>query len=209
MQTAVRQIEWKSAIDQISAEQVVNDFVRGHLGPNFFACDPRWVEQSNAWSFFIECHVPDRARPVLAGRVSVDGQTGQINGADEEALLNMQDRVQIQVQRQHGHRLAYNADGLILPYQAMIKARVYVSDEIAFFAGAEDRPVLIDGTPPVWRVETALRLWWRKLVLPLGPVDVNAVTGEVIPLSQQELQSRRRQVEYVASPAQSEAAPAG
>jgi hypothetical protein len=208
MQTAVEPIKWVSAIDQTAAEQLVNDFVCCHLGPNFFACDPRWVGQNNAWSLFIECRVPDLARPVLAGRVSVDGQTGQINGVDEDALLNMQERVQIQVQQQCGHRLAYNADGLILPYQAMIKARVYVSDEIAFFAGAEDRPVLINGTPPVWRVETALRLWWRNLVLPLGPVDVNAVTGEVIPLANHEIQSRRRQVEYVASPAQLEAAPA-
>lgn len=208
MQSVIEQVKWVSVLDQAAAQALVDDFVRCHLGPNFFACDPRWVEQNHAWSLFIECRVPTLARPVLAGRVFVDGQTGQINGADEDALLNMQERVQIQVQRQRGHRLAYNANGLILPYQAVIKARVYVSDEIAFFAGAEERPVLIDGTPPVWRVETALRLWWRNLVLPLGPVDVNAVTGEVIPLSKQELQSRRRQVEYVASPAQPEAAPA-
>lgn len=209
MQSVIEQVKWVSALDQTAAQALVDDFVRCHLGPNFFACDPRWIEQNSTWSLFIECRVPNLARPILAGRVSVDGQTGQINGADEDALLNMQERVQIQVQRQFGQRLAYNADGLILPYQAMIKARVYVSDEIAFFVGAEDRPVLIDGTPPVWRVETALRLWWRKLVVPLGPVDVNAVTGEVIPLSHQELQRRRRQVEYVASPAQPEATSAG
>lgn len=119
LQSVIEQVKWVSALDQAAAQALVDDLVRCHLGPNFFACDPRWIEQNSTWSLFIECRVPNLARPILAGRVSVDGQTGQINGADEDALLNMQERVQIQVQRQFGQRLAYNADGLILPYQAM------------------------------------------------------------------------------------------
>lgn len=202
MQTVIDPITWVGTLDQADAQCLADKFVMDRLGPNFYAYDPQWMEQNRSWSFFIQCRFPDLDRPIVAGRLHVDAEAGHICGMDEDELLTIQECAQIQAQRQRGHRLAYNAEGLILPYHAQIKAGVYVSDEIAFFAGAEGRPVLIDSEPSVWRVATVLRLRNRGIVIPLGPVDVNAVTGEVIPLPSHELQTRRKRVEYAASPAQ-------
>ncbi len=158
----------------------VNRYLTQHLGNCFIAVEPRFFEQISVWFCFIQYAVGDLIRPVIAGRIQIDARTGDLIPLTDEEILQIQERACILAERQRGNQLAFGSDGFILPYQAMIKAGVYASDQIAFFAGAAGRPTFAAGDPPVWRVAIALHLRNRGKVADLGSVDVNALTGEVL-----------------------------
>ena len=94
--------------------------------------------------------------------------------------------------------MARDEHGYILPTQAKVKVTGYVAEQIAFFATAEGQPQWIAGTPPVWRVATMLRLRGQGNVCDLGFVDVNALTGDVVPLSEKEIILRQKRAHHAA-----------
>jgi hypothetical protein len=196
-------------VSQRDAHRAASGYVAQSVGKSFHVDEPRFFEQSNLWSFFIQRHLPELNRPVVVGRIQVDARTGEVIPLTADEILDMQERALVLAARGRGDKLAYSADGFIVAYQAKIKASVYVSDQIAFFAGADGRPTWIAGDPPVWRVATVLRLRDRGKVADLGVVDVDACTGEVIPLTNSELQTRREQAEHAALTAQLSPATAG
>lgn len=195
-------VEHDSLVSKTDAQRIATLYVARHFGAEFSVGEIFFHESLPAWSFFIQRHFADLDRPVEAGRISIDAHTGQIVPLTADEILDIQERAIMLAERRRGHRLAYTSDGLLLSYQAKMKAKLYISDEIAFFADTEGRPTLIPGTPPVWRVETVVHLREQQRSIPVGPIDVNAITGEVIALSPIQLQCRRQKVEHAASVAQ-------
>lgn len=57
----------------------------------------------------------------------------------------------------------------------------YLTNYISLFAEPE-RPVYIDGTPPIWRAKIFLRLRGQGRVCELGTIDVNASNGRIMPI---------------------------
>jgi hypothetical protein len=115
----------------------------------------------------------------------------------DDAVENIRSRAAVRAAYAR-QELARGDNGYILPYQAKIKVNAYLSSHVAFFAGAEGQPVLITNEPPLWRVATALRLRGYGKVADLATVDVNAVTDEVIALTEEQIQVNQKQAEAAA-----------
>jgi hypothetical protein len=75
-----------------------------------------------------------------------------------------------------------------------------LANEVALFASATGQPAFVHGNPPVWRVIAPVRLSESDPVTPLGVVEVNVLTGEVIPLTEQQRQTLQSGTDHVAAP---------
>ena len=80
--------------------------------------------------------------------------------------------------------------------------------EVAMFI-VPDAPVLVLEKRPVWRMATSLQLRGYGKVAVVGSIDVDATTGEVVCLSEDEITAMREKAGHVASRLTPETAPAG
>ena len=82
--------------------------------------------------------------------------------------------------------LQYAGEIAVAPEQARRRANGFLSREVALFAEA-DTPVLMLGNRPIWRLNIHLMLRGKGDMGQIGVIDVDAVTGEIIPLSGQQI----------------------
>ncbi len=96
----------------------------------------------------------------------------------------------------------------VSPKEAKRHANGYLSMDVAM-AIVADEPVLIWGERPIWRMTTSLLLseWGR--VAQVGAIDVDAMTGAVIPLTPTQIQTMQDRANELASRLTLETAPTG
>ena len=82
--------------------------------------------------------------------------------------------------------LQFAGEIAVSPEQARRRANGFLSREVALFAEA-DTPVLMLGSHPIWRMNIHLMLRGKGDVGQIGVLDVDAVTGEISPLSEQQI----------------------
>lgn len=88
------------------------------------------------------------------------------------------------------------------------RAQGYLTVEVAM-ALRPGEPGLLGGSQPVWRIPVWLHLRGFGQVATLGFLDVDAVTGEVIPLSPIEIKEMQDKADVFARRLTYQAAPAG
>jgi hypothetical protein len=196
-------------VAEMDAQRVAGAYVKAMIGESFEVVRPSFFAEEGVWSFFIEQRFSDLDAPVTAGRISVNAQTGTVIPLSDDRIRDTQQCALVRAEHQRGHRMARGADGLVLPYQAKVKVNSYVSDTVAFFAGAKGHPLFVSGRPPIWRVETALHLPGYGTVSNLGTVDVNAISGKVVPLTDAEIKARQEKAHHAALRAKRAATPTG
>lgn len=94
----------------------------------------------------------------------------------------------------------FTGDVLVSPTLAQRRAAGFLATEVSMIARA-DTPVLIAGQQPVWRVPARLAPpgLENAEALPLGEIDVDASTGEVIPPSPDQIAAMQRQINAFAA----------
>jgi hypothetical protein len=137
------------------------------------------------WCFMVTCRHPAQNRPAVIGVMAVDATTGQVNPLTGEQIRNLQEAGAVQAAQVHGE-LARDEQGYVLRYHARIKASVWISDRIDLKVGANGG-VFLPLEPPLWRFSIDLTLADEQLE-PLGVIDVDATTGQVVPLTSEQLQ---------------------
>jgi hypothetical protein len=147
------------------------------------------------WWVRIHCLHPNLDGPVVVGSVRADALTGHVVPLTASEINDIQERATILAAHRQ-QELARDNRGNILPSQAKLKATGYVAEHIAHFATAQGQPQWVEGSPSVWRVATALWLRGQGSVCDLGSVDVNALTGEVLPLSKEEITTRQKRARH-------------
>ena len=206
MQTTVEPTAITSTTDEAAARHAANQYVHANLGvmygleQGFFCVRP----PRPAWRFLVRNHEYD----ALAGYIDVDAVTGKVILLDDEQLQDLRERAVV-IAAKSRKTIARDENGYILPFLAKTRINGYLSNDVAFFASASGQPALIDGNPPVWRVTTVLRLGEHGQAVPLGVVDVNALTGEVVPLTEQQILNMQRCAEDAAASFQRSATAAG
>ena len=97
---------------------------------------------------------------------------------------------------------------LISPTEARRGANGYLSMDVAMAIVADD-PILVWGERPVWRMTTSLLLadWGR--VAQLGTIDVDAMTGDIIPLTAEQIAAIQERANELATRLTLETAPSG
>ncbi|MEZ4713569.1 MAG: hypothetical protein R3A44_40655 [Caldilineaceae bacterium] len=97
----------------------------------------------------------------------------------------MKEAVAVQAAQERGE-LARDERGYIVRFHARIKANSWISNRIDLKVGATGG-ILIPVEPPIWRFSIQLHAQEAELNA-LDVIDVNAQTGQVIPLTKQQLE---------------------
>jgi hypothetical protein len=173
-------------VSEADAYQAARDYVAAHLDPAFeVVSDTQYHRQQiqrATWRFFICCaHGPLRA-------IEVDAQTGQVIRLTGDEICVLREKAAILAANQQGV-LPVDTQGYVLAEYARRQADTYLGDHIAMFFNATD-PVFVPGTPPRWQVTIVFKRYHRG-PFTLGVMDVDAQTGEPIPLSKPQLKRIR------------------
>lgn len=92
----------------------------------------------------------------------------------------------------------FNGEIPVSPDVARRRVSGYLAREVALFLTTGE-PVLMLGEPHRWRIPAVLRLRGLGELAAVGTVDVDALTGQIIPLPNEALQVMRTRANDIAS----------
>lgn len=167
----------------------VTNYITAKLGPEYTISHS--ALRDGQWLFTIQCRRSDMRRQPMVGIITVDATTGRLQEITEEKLCDLREAGAVQA-AQERRELARDAAGYVLRYHARIKATVWISDRVDLKVGASGG-VFVPLPQPRWRFAIDFHLVDLHLDH-LGVLDVDAQTGQVIPLTEEQLQHIREGV---------------
>jgi hypothetical protein len=173
-------------VREVDAQSAARDYVTTHIDPSFTVVDDvhdqRQPLHRESWRFFICCeHGPLRT-------LEVDAGTGKVIPLTSDEIHVMREKAAIFAARKQGV-LPLNEQGYVLAEYARRQADAYLGDHIAMFFNATD-PVFVPGAPPRWQVTIVFKRYHLG-PFTLGVMDVDAQTGDPIPLTKRYLKRIR------------------
>jgi hypothetical protein len=175
-----------STVSQADALRAAQAYVAGHLDPAFTAVSGarlhRPARNQEVWQFVIRCaHGPLDA-------VEVDAQSGEVIPLAEDKIRVIREKAAIYAARKQGV-VPVDAHGYVLGEYARRRAERYLGEHLAMFFNAAD-PMFVPGEPARWQVTIVFKRYHRG-PFTLGIMDVDAKTGEPIPLAKLQLKRIR------------------
>jgi hypothetical protein len=174
------------AVSQADAQGVACAYVAAHLDPALeVVAGERYASQPlgrEIWRFFL------RSPQGPVGAVRVDAQTGEVIRLTDAEIQVLHEKAAILAARKQGV-LPVNAQGYVLGEYARRRAERYLGDYLAMFFNATD-PIFVPGDPPCWQVTIVFKRYHLG-PFTLGIMDVNAHTGEPLPLTKPQLKRLR------------------
>ena len=182
-------------VSEAEAQRAARDYVAVHIDPAFEVVrDPshqRQPIQRTAWRFFILCaYGPLRV-------LDVDAKTGQVIPLANDEIRVLREKAAIYAARQQGI-LPINEQGYVLGEYARREAESYLGDQLGMYFNGAD-PVFVPGDTPRWQVTIVFKRY-RSGPFTLGVMDVDAQTGEPIPLSKRQLHQISERVHALVAP---------
>ena len=167
-----------TALGNGTVQQIANAYLSTMVGPAYRVGQS--VLRQGQWHYRVLCQRPDLQRTPIVGSITVDAKTGQVNPLTADQVRDLREASAVQAAQARGE-LARDEEGYILRYHARIKATVWISDETDLKVGATGG-VFLPLDPPIWRFAIDFHLA-ETYLNPLGVIDVNAQTGQVIPVT--------------------------
>lgn len=176
-------------VSEDEALGAVRRYVNLELDPSFRVTGDnhanRQATERGRWRFFVCCE----DGPLHA--IEVDGQRGTVIPFDVSEVRVLREKAAILAARKVGV-LPLDERGYVLGEYARRQASRYLGEQIGMFFSAVD-PVLAAGTPVCWQV-TIIFKRYSLGPFTLGVMDVDAKTGEPIPLTKTQLKRIRERV---------------
>jgi hypothetical protein len=174
-------------VSQADAHHSARVYVATEIDPAFEVVsdrhtNDRHVSQRTTWRFFILCdHGP-------LYPLRVDAQSGEVIPLSDTEIRVIREKAAIYAARKQGV-LPVNEQGYVLGEYTRKRADRYLGDQIGMYFDATD-PVFVPGDSPRWQVTIVFK---RCDLGPftLGVMDVDAKTGEPIPLTKTQLKRIR------------------
>ena len=171
---------------EADAHHAACDYVASHIDPTFAVVSDKQYHRQPikraAWRFFICCeHGP-------LSVIEVDTQSSKVIPLPDDEIRVMREKAASLAAQQQGV-LPVDAQGYVLGEYARRQADMYLGDHIAMFFNAAD-PVFVPGDPPRWQVTVVFKRYHRG-PFTLSVMDVNAQTGEPLPLTKSQLKRLR------------------
>ena len=167
-----------TALGNGTVQQIANAYLSTMVGPAYRVGQS--VLRQGQWHCRVLCQRPDLQRTPIVGSITVDVKTGQVNPLTADQVRDLREAGAVQAAQARGE-LARDEEGYILRYHARIKATVWISDQTDLKVGATGG-VFLPLDPPIWRFAIDFHLA-ETYLNPLGVIDVNAQTGQVIPVT--------------------------
>lgn len=192
MQAIIESPPAPTAISQVEARQVAQQYVAAQIDPRFAVTNGEHYNSPAlgraCWRFII-CQEQD---PLSA--LMVDAQTGQIVALTPAEIQVVREKAAIYTARKQGV-LPMNEQGYVLGEYARREASSYLDDNLSLFYGAVD-PVFIQNALPIWQVTIVFKMYDQGPFI-LGVMDVNAKTGEPLPLSPNQIKRIRERTRAI------------
>jgi hypothetical protein len=186
MTIAIEPLVTATAVDEGEARRRADTYLTNTVGLAYGT--GHCYLRDGRWCFMVTYQGHDLDRTAVVGVIAVDAATALVAPLTDDQIRNLQEAGAVQAAQARGE-LARDQQGYVLRYHARIKAGVWISDRIDLKVGANGGAFLpLD--PPVWRFSIDLNSADRHLD-PLGVIDVDAKTGQVLPLTPDQLQQLR------------------
>jgi hypothetical protein len=181
-----------SPVNEDTALRAAQVYLAGTLGADYVTT--RGFYKNGCWEFLIRYHHPDVQQPCVVGRIVLDAQTGRVIPLTLDQLREIHECAAWEVARLRGE-LARDAEGYVSRHEARRLARRWLDQQLSMKYSASGG-LLIPLDPPVWQFSIEFRL--QEFCLePLGIIDVDALSGTVKPLSDEQLETLRERVRAV------------
>jgi hypothetical protein len=131
------------------------------------------------WRFYV------RGQHTPVGLVKVDALTGIVFPLNHNEIQSMCEKEKIASARKR-NELPIGDNGLVLAEYARRSASSYLGDHLGMYFGAVN-PLFVPGEPPYWQVTIEFKLYSTG-PFTLAVMDVDAKTGDVVPLTPQQLE---------------------
>jgi hypothetical protein len=174
----------KISVPEQTAQRIAAAFVEATFGKTFAVVNSAHYyskpEQRALWRFFIRCeHGP-------LGVIYVDPQSGQVLPWTADEMRIVQEKAAL-LHARHQGVLPLDQEGYVLREYARRQANSYLSMVVGLQVIATD-PIFVPLDRPIWQFLVELRLPRTGTVGIFGMLDVDACSGEVIPLTNDQIQ---------------------
>lgn len=182
MQAVVEQ-QTDQLVKDIKFHQIAAEYISRQMG-NTFLVSHDGQTTSNVWWSLILAQTPEREKPFGVGRIMVDVATGKVIPLSPNEIQLLHEKVVI-ARATEANQLPTDEKGYVLAEYARKKADQYLRSSLSMHYGASD-PILVEDNSFLWQLTIQFKMYEVGPVT-LGTLDVNAITGEVIPLSTDEI----------------------
>jgi hypothetical protein len=170
-------------VSKTDAQAAANCYLAEQIDSAFEALSGAFYEQGPlaraTWRFFVHSvHGP-------VGLIHVDAHSGTVISLTEHEIQVCQEKAVVLAARQRGV-LPLDEHGYVLSEYARRRANQYLSMDVGMFYCAADG-VLIPLARPIWQFSIQVRLPQLGVVAVMGAIDIDARTGEVIPLTNRQI----------------------
>ena len=182
-----------ASVKELRMRELADVYLTQFLGTEY-RCDAVSQQHNNSLTFFI-CYtdVENEQTPVV-GRINVNPAMAAVQPLTAEQLCEIRECAAWEKARRKGE-LARNADGYILRHQARRLARRWISAQLGMNFSVTGG-IFVPLAAPIWQFAIAFHLEDLRLD-PLGTMDVNALSGEVNPLSKTQLKTLEERVHAI------------
>lgn len=167
-----------STISHDEAQRIVGEYITENIDRRFQAVNSKHRLNTTEWRFFVRCE----EGPV--GTLLFDSKIGHVIAPTDSEIRQMREKAAILKARRQGI-LPVNRHGFILAEYARRQAERYLNEHVAMFFNAAD-PVFVLGKSALWQTTIVFKMY------DIGPfalafLDINAKTGDVFPLTQEQI----------------------
>ncbi len=176
-----------SMVSLADAQRAANAYVTTHIDPAFEVVSGEHDDSKQMgraiWRFVVRCpHGP-------LNSIQVDAQTGKVIPLAADQVRIVRERAVI-AEANTRSALPVDAQGYVLSEYARRKANGYLSMDISLFCSASDG-VFIPLAHPIWQFAIRFGLPRFGELGILGTLDMDAQTGEPIPLTTEQIERMR------------------
>lgn len=173
-------------VSQDQAQRAANAYVIAQIDPAFEAVSGEYYDSQRmgkgVWRFIIRCeHGP-------LSPICVDAETGGVITLTSNEICVIEEKAAILAARKQGV-IPVDEQGYVLGEYARRQASGYLDDQISMFYSGAD-PIFVSIDPPVWQVTIVFKMYDQG-PFTLGMMDVDARTGEPIPLAAEQIEQIR------------------
>jgi hypothetical protein len=176
----------RPAVSQVEAQRAANAYVTAQIDPAFEAVSGAYYDSQRmgkgVWRFIIRCE----QGPLSP--ICVDAQTGNVIALASNEIRVIGEKAAILAARKQG-ALPVDEQGYVLGEYARRQASGYLDDQISMFYSGAD-PIFVSTDPPIWQVTIVFKMYDQG-PFTLGMMDVDAKTGEPIPLAAEQIEQIR------------------
>lgn len=179
------------AVSQSDAQRTATEYVAAHLDPTFeVVAAGQYFHNSlgqEIWQFIVRCaHGPLDA-------VYVNVQSGAMISLTSQQIRGIREKAAVLAARKQGI-VPVNSQGYVLGEYARRRADAYLSMEVSLFYSAVEG-IFVPLARPIWQFLIEVQLPRLGILGRLGTLDVDAQTGDVIPLTHKQIQQIRERAD--------------